>query len=133
MYVREKPGRLRGGETGQDDVRTRQREESNSGGGESDSGDRVHVRRVARGSMRRRQQVADTPSLLTLAVGSVIKLVRAAEFEILFISFFVLAVLLFKDLVRRLSLLFFGFSLGVLRIVLRIVHRIVLQCFGQGF
>jgi hypothetical protein len=83
--------------------------------------------------MRRRQQVADTPSLLTLAVGSVIKLVRAAEFEILFISFFVLAVLLFKDLVRRLSLLFFGFSLGVLRIVLRIVHRIVLQCFGQGF
>jgi hypothetical protein len=52
--------------------------------------------------MRRRQPVADTPSsLLTRAVGSVFKLVRVAEFEILFICFFLLAYLLFKDLTAR--------------------------------
>ncbi|KAG0575785.1 hypothetical protein M758_5G032800 [Ceratodon purpureus] len=104
MYVRERPGSLRGGETGHDDVRTRAREEeSSSGGAETDSGERerVEARRGRRGSMRRRQEVAEVPSLLTLAVGSVIKLVCFAEFEILFVSFFVLAVLLFKDLTAR--------------------------------
>lgn len=106
MYVRERSRSLRAAETGQDDVRTGKREESSSGEGESGSGERVEVRRGARGSsMRRRQQVVEAPSFLTRAAGSVIKLVRVAEFEILFVSFFVLAVLLFKDLVRRLFVL----------------------------
>ena len=125
MYVKERQGSLRGRETGQDDVRTRKREESSSGGGESDSGDRVQVRRIVRSPMRRRQQVADTPSFLTRAVGSVIKLVRVAEFEILFISFFVLAVLLFKDLVRSLSPLWLFFSFGVFQIVLLCLHKVL--------
>jgi len=112
MYVRERSGiSTRGGETGPKDARTRERPEEverESGGGQG----RAEVRRVgARGSVMRRQQqqqqVADTPSLLTRAVGSVMKLLRLAEFEILFVLFFIITFLLFKDLVSRLSVLIF--------------------------
>lgn len=51
--------------------------------------------------MHRRQPAAESPSLFTRAVGSVIHLVRVAEFEILFVSLFVFAVLLLKDLTAR--------------------------------
>jgi hypothetical protein len=46
-----------------------------------------------------RQQRVMQPSLLTRAVDSVFRFVRLAEFEILFVLFFVIAFLLFKDLV----------------------------------
>jgi hypothetical protein len=96
MYVRERSGISRGGDAEPKDVRTRERE-----AGEAASDGEVRERERQRGSMRRRQQVVDTPSLFTRAVGSVIKLVRLAEFEILFILFFVITFLLFKDLTAR--------------------------------
>ncbi|XP_052175683.1 uncharacterized protein LOC127790292 [Diospyros lotus] len=40
-------------------------------------------------------------SLLTLAVNSVFSFVRIAEFEILFVLFFIIAFLIFKDLTAR--------------------------------
>nr|PNR27247.1 hypothetical protein PHYPA_029399 [Physcomitrium patens] len=107
MYVRERSGSLRGGETEHNGLRLREREReeessSSGGGGESDSGERVELRRrlTRGGPMHRRQPAAESPSLFTRAVGSVIHLVRVAEFEILFVSLFVFAVLLLKDLVR---------------------------------
>lgn len=52
-------------------------------------------------------------SALTRAVNSVFAFVRLAEFEILFFLFFFIAFLIFKDLVRSLSLFldFFGLLL----------------------
>ena len=41
----------------------------------------------------------DDPGLLTRAVDRVFRFVRLAEFEILFVLFFLVAFLLFKDLV----------------------------------
>ena len=41
----------------------------------------------------------DDPGLLTRAVDKVFRFVRLAEFEILFVLFFLVAFLLFKDLV----------------------------------
>ncbi|CAM6113519.1 unnamed protein product [Calypogeia fissa] len=55
----------------------------------------------------RRQQQSPTPSLLTRAVDSVFAFVRLAEFEILFVLFFVLIYIFFKDLVRFLSLAYY--------------------------
>lgn len=103
MYVRERPGTFRSGDAGQNDLRSRAGEGSSDAGAadSSDPGERAEVRRFTGASMRRWQQAADAPSLFTRAVGSVINLVRVAEFEILFISLFVLAVLLFKDLTAR--------------------------------
>ncbi|KVI07532.1 uncharacterized protein LOC112508530 [Cynara cardunculus var. scolymus] len=49
------------------------------------------------GSARRR----DGESLLTRAVDSVFGFVRYAEFEILFVLFFVIAFVIFKDLTSR--------------------------------
>ncbi|CAL5000982.1 unnamed protein product [Urochloa decumbens] len=43
----------------------------------------------------------DEPGLLTRAVDSVFRFVRLAEFEILFVLFFLVAFLLFKDLMSR--------------------------------
>ncbi|KAG8390750.1 hypothetical protein BUALT_Bualt01G0116000 [Buddleja alternifolia] len=42
-----------------------------------------------------------SPSLLTRAVNSVFNFVRFAEFEILFVLFFLVAFLIFKDLTSR--------------------------------
>lgn len=61
------------------------------------TGRRTH----ARGVVMRRQQRVMQPSLLTRAVDSVFEFVRLAEFEILFVLFFAIAFLLFKDLVRK--------------------------------
>ncbi|KZV35103.1 hypothetical protein F511_04408 [Dorcoceras hygrometricum] len=44
---------------------------------------------------------SDQPSLLTRVVNSVFAFVRLAEFEILFVLFFLIAYLLFKDLTSR--------------------------------
>ncbi|XP_009611372.1 uncharacterized protein [Nicotiana tomentosiformis] len=41
------------------------------------------------------------PSLMTRAVNSVFTFVRFAEFEILFVLFFLIAYLIFKDLTSR--------------------------------
>ncbi|KAF5759971.1 hypothetical protein HanRHA438_Chr16g0759551 [Helianthus annuus] len=49
------------------------------------------------GTARRR----DDESVLTRAVDSVFRFVRFAEFEILFILFFVIAFIIFKDLTSR--------------------------------
>ncbi|XP_076903955.1 uncharacterized protein LOC143559176 [Bidens hawaiensis] len=49
------------------------------------------------GSVRRR----DDESVLTRAVDSVFRFVRFAEFEILFVLFFVIAFIMFKDLTSR--------------------------------
>ncbi|CAO2207367.1 unnamed protein product [Urochloa humidicola] len=43
----------------------------------------------------------DEPGLLTRAVDKVFRFVRLAEFEILFVLFFLVAFLLFKDLMSR--------------------------------
>ncbi|CAL4999888.1 unnamed protein product [Urochloa decumbens] len=43
----------------------------------------------------------DEPGLLTRAVDRVFRFVRLAEFEILFVLFFLVAFLLFKDLMSR--------------------------------
>ncbi|OEL34354.1 hypothetical protein BAE44_0004618 [Dichanthelium oligosanthes] len=43
----------------------------------------------------------DDPGLLTRAVDRVFRFVRLAEFEILFVMFFLVAFLLFKDLMSR--------------------------------
>ncbi|CAO2184393.1 unnamed protein product [Urochloa humidicola] len=43
----------------------------------------------------------DEPGLLTRAVDKVFRFVRLAEFEILFVLFFLIAFLLFKDLMSR--------------------------------
>jgi len=43
----------------------------------------------------------DDPGLLTRAVDKVFRFVRLAEFEILFVLFFLVAFLLFKDLMSR--------------------------------
>ncbi|KAL3523328.1 hypothetical protein ACH5RR_016162 [Cinchona calisaya] len=51
--------------------------------------------RVGRGGGR---QDYDSPSLLTRAVNSVFAFVRLAEFEILFVLFFLIAYVIFKDL-----------------------------------
>ncbi|MCD9646164.1 hypothetical protein HAX54_035732 [Datura stramonium] len=42
-----------------------------------------------------------SPSILTRAVNSVFTFVRFAEFEILFVLFFVIAYVIFKDLTSR--------------------------------
>ncbi|KAL3650124.1 hypothetical protein CASFOL_006527 [Castilleja foliolosa] len=44
---------------------------------------------------------SSTPSLLTRGVNSVFEFVRFAEFEILFVLFFLIAFILFKDLTSR--------------------------------
>ncbi|KAL6504001.1 hypothetical protein OROGR_025924 [Orobanche gracilis] len=44
---------------------------------------------------------SSSPSLLTRAVNSVFVFVRFAEFEILFVLFFLVAFLIFKDLTSR--------------------------------
>jgi len=44
-------------------------------------------------------RTGDDPGLLTSAVDKVFRFVRLAEFEILFVLFFLVAFLLFKDLV----------------------------------
>ncbi|BBN02685.1 hypothetical protein Mp_2g17220 [Marchantia polymorpha subsp. ruderalis] len=49
----------------------------------------------------RKSQQGPTPSLLTRAVESVFWFVRLAEFEILFVLFFVIVFLLFKDLTQQ--------------------------------
>jgi hypothetical protein len=49
--------------------------------------------------MRRQGHVARRPNLLTRAVQGVFDLVRLAEFEILFVVFLVIVLLLIKDLV----------------------------------
>lgn len=49
--------------------------------------------------MQRKQRLTQ-PSLLSRAVDSVFRFVRLAEFEILFVLFFVIVYLLFKDLVN---------------------------------
>lgn len=49
--------------------------------------------------MRRQGHVARRPNLLTRAVQGVFDLVRLAEFEILFVIFLVIVLLLIKDLV----------------------------------
>ncbi|CAM6110061.1 unnamed protein product [Calypogeia fissa] len=56
----------------------------------------------------RRQQQGPAPSLLTRAVDSVFAFVRLAEFEILFVLFFVLIYIFFKDLVRFLSFAYYS-------------------------
>lgn len=56
--------------------------------------------RIGRGGGRRDD---DSPSLLTRAVNSIFAFVKLAEFEILFILFFLIAFIIFKDLVRFLS------------------------------
>ncbi|RLN04322.1 hypothetical protein C2845_PM13G23410 [Panicum miliaceum] len=43
----------------------------------------------------------DDPGILTRAVDKVFRFVRLAEFEILFVLFFLVAFLLFKDLMSR--------------------------------
>ncbi|CDP04215.1 unnamed protein product [Coffea canephora] len=48
-----------------------------------------------------RRDYNDSPSLLTRAVNSVFAFVRLAEFEILFVLFFIIAYLIFKDLTSR--------------------------------
>ncbi|KAF8646452.1 hypothetical protein HU200_065842 [Digitaria exilis] len=53
------------------------------------------MRQQRRGGGRR----GDEPGLLTRAVDKVFRFVRLAEFEILFVLFFLVAFLLFKDLV----------------------------------
>jgi hypothetical protein len=55
----------------------------------------------------RRQQRGPPASLITRAVDWVFTMVRNAEFEILFVLFFVIAYLLFKDLVWRWPFHFF--------------------------
>ncbi|XP_031477244.1 uncharacterized protein LOC116248536 [Nymphaea colorata] len=50
--------------------------------------------------MRRRPEPA-RESLLTRAVNMVFSFVRLAEFEILFVLFFVIAFIIFKDLTSR--------------------------------
>ncbi|KAJ0443710.1 hypothetical protein HanIR_Chr16g0823811 [Helianthus annuus] len=55
------------------------------------------------GTARRR----DDESVLTRAVDSVFRFVRFAEFEILFILFFVIAFIIFKDLVSPLFQFYF--------------------------
>ncbi|XP_073024401.1 uncharacterized protein [Primulina huaijiensis] len=49
----------------------------------------------------RNSSSSDQPSLLTRGVNSVFAFVRLAEFEILFVLFFLIAYLLFKDLTSR--------------------------------
>ncbi|CAK9233796.1 unnamed protein product [Sphagnum troendelagicum] len=49
----------------------------------------------------RRQQRGPPASLITRAVDWVFTMLRNAEFEILFVLFFVIAYLLFKDLTAR--------------------------------
>ncbi|MCO5585630.1 hypothetical protein L7F22_039565 [Adiantum nelumboides] len=51
--------------------------------------------------MRRQSGLPKRPSLLTRAVDYVFAFVRLAEFEILFLLFFVIVFLLFKDLTSR--------------------------------
>ncbi|PWA90300.1 hypothetical protein CTI12_AA059150 [Artemisia annua] len=51
------------------------------------------------GGMGRRSR--EDESLLTRCVDSVFKFVRFAEFEILFVLFFLIAFLIFKDLTSR--------------------------------
>ncbi|XP_024532805.1 uncharacterized protein LOC112346984 [Selaginella moellendorffii] len=48
-----------------------------------------------------RHQAGASPSLLTRAVSSIFAFVRLAEFEILFVLFFVIVFLLVKDLTSR--------------------------------
>ncbi|KAM0031169.1 hypothetical protein Hdeb2414_s0017g00505671 [Helianthus debilis subsp. tardiflorus] len=55
------------------------------------------------GTARRR----DDESVLTRAVDSVFRFVRFAEFEILYILFFVIAFIIFKDLVSPLFQFYF--------------------------
>lgn len=54
--------------------------------------------RIGRGGGRRDD---DSPSLLTRAVNSIFAFVKFAEFEILFILFFLIAFIIFKDLTSR--------------------------------
>lgn len=91
---------LRKREVGEEEEEEEEGQRS-SGSGEGESGgeeEKVPMRRQP-------QRAADQRSLLTRAVESVFKLVKVAEFEILFITFFVIVVLLFKDLVRCIALL----------------------------
>jgi hypothetical protein len=53
-----------------------------------------HQRGIGAGGRRR-----EDPGLLTRAVDKVFRFVRLAEFEILFVLFFLIAFILFKDLV----------------------------------
>ncbi|KAL3520538.1 hypothetical protein ACH5RR_018687 [Cinchona calisaya] len=53
------------------------------------------------GAGGRRDYTNDSPSLLTRAVNSVFAFVRLAEFEILFVLFFLIAYIIFKDLTSR--------------------------------
>ncbi|XP_055827730.1 uncharacterized protein LOC129895961 [Solanum dulcamara] len=56
------------------------------------------AKRLARGG--RREEVPSR-SILTRAVDSVFDFVRLAEFEILFVLFFIVAYVIFKDLTSR--------------------------------
>ncbi|KAG8048030.1 hypothetical protein GUJ93_ZPchr0008g13532 [Zizania palustris] len=56
----------------------------------------VHARS---GGMRPQRGARGEPGLLTRAVDKVFRFVRLAEFEILFVLFFLIAFVLFKDLV----------------------------------
>ncbi|KAF3662840.1 hypothetical protein BC332_23364 [Capsicum chinense] len=56
------------------------------------------AKRLARGG---RRDELHSPSILTRAVESVFDFVRFAEFEILFVLFFVAAYVIFKDLTSR--------------------------------
>ncbi|KAH7423807.1 hypothetical protein KP509_12G074700 [Ceratopteris richardii] len=49
--------------------------------------------------MRRQTGSSNRPSLLTRGVQNVLSFVRLAEFELLFVLFFVILFLVFKDLV----------------------------------
>lgn len=51
--------------------------------------------------MRRQGNASRRPNILTRAVQGVFDLVRLAEFEILFVLFLAIVLLLFKDLVSR--------------------------------
>ncbi|XP_059298604.1 uncharacterized protein LOC132636435 [Lycium barbarum] len=55
-------------------------------------------KRLGRGG---RREELPSPSMLTRAVDSVFDFVRLAEFEILFVLFFLVAFLIFKDLTSR--------------------------------
>lgn len=56
------------------------------------------AKRLARGG---RRDELPSPSILTRAVDSVFDVVRFAEFEILFVLFFLVAYVIFKDLTSR--------------------------------
>ncbi|CAA2983435.1 uncharacterized protein LOC111374043 [Olea europaea var. sylvestris] len=53
------------------------------------------------GGRRRRDGEPESVGVVTRAVNSVFAFVRLAEFEILFVLFFVVAFLIFKDLTSR--------------------------------